>query len=291
LFEETLPPFSARNRSGQARVDDDCPQSTRIGLFYILRSLVARRYVDGWEALLEELRRIARVSPDAWNSVEPLLLSIEWEKVYDFCERLHSHLRQEVWVFNSVTEESELRVPLREVQKYIADELQRLFSEENLAFEFSGGIVRRRGRRHTADKVARAEVVLGDPRLSKARAHFDKALRYFRDVSQPDFENAVKEAVCAVEAAGRALFPKGGKTLGEVAKFLTGTDVGQLPPALAQSFHSLYGFRSGGTGVGHGGGTGGPATKEIAEYTLAMSASQIILLVDLEIASQPEVPF
>jgi len=185
----------------------------------------------------------------------------------------------------------EITTPKSEVQEYAASELQRLFLEENLAFEFSDGIVRRRGRRNTADQVSRAEVVLGDPRLAKALSHFNKALRYFRNVSQPDPENVVKEAVCAVEAAARALFPSGGSTLGDVTKSITGVGLGQLPKPIANTFLGMYGFRSGGEGVGHGGATGGVVTKELAEYALAVAASQIVLLVDLAAVLEPEVPF
>jgi hypothetical protein len=101
----------------------------------------------------------------------------------------------------------------------------------------------------------------------------------------------VKEAVCAVEATARVLFPSGGATLGDVVKSITGSGLGQLPKPIAQSFHGLYGFRSGGDGVGHGGGAGGAATKELAEYALAVAASQIVLLVDLAAALDPDVPF
>jgi hypothetical protein len=127
--------------------------------------------------------------------------------------------------------------------------------------------------------------------LSSALAHFNKALRYFRNVSQPDPENVVKEAVCAVEATARALFPSGGSTLGEVVKSITGSELGQLPKPIAQTFHGLYGFRSGGEGVGHGGASGGPVTKELAEYALALAASQIVLLVDLATSLEPDIPF
>jgi len=52
----------------------------------------------------------------------------------------------------------------------------------------------------------------------------------------------------------------------------------------------LYGFRSSGDGVGHGGAEGGSATKELAEYALAVAASQIVLLVDVA-AAEGDVPF
>jgi hypothetical protein len=152
-------------------------------------------------------------------------------------------------------------------------------------------VVRRRGRRHTAEQVARAEVVLGDPRLAKARTHFNKALKYFRNVSEPDYENTCKEAVCSVEATARVLFPDGGATLGDIASSITGNQAGQLPKAIAKTFHGLYGFRGSGEGVAHGGADGGPATKEIAEYVMAVAASQIVFLVALDANAEPDVPF
>jgi hypothetical protein len=122
-------------------------------------------------------------------------------------------------------------------------------------------------------------------------AHFNKALRYFRNVAQPDPQNVVKEAVCAVEATARVLFPSGGATLGDIVKTITGSELGQLPKPIANTFHGLYGFRSGGEGVGHGGATGGAVTKELAEFALAVAASQIVLLVDLAAAAEADVPF
>jgi hypothetical protein len=291
VAEEIVPPFSVRTRGAHAQIDNDCPETTRIGLLHLLYDLVDKKFVEGWSAINSELMRIGRVRPDFNQGPDELLSALPWEKVFDFCERLYSHLSIEVTMFDEQAERLEVITTRSVVQEYIANELQRLFLEEHLAFEFSNGLVRRRGRRHTAEQVSRAELVLGDRRLSAALGHFNKALRYFRNVSQPDPENAVKEAVCAVEATARALFPSGGTTLGDIVKSISGSEPGQLPKSIASTFHGLYGFRNAGEGVGHGGATGGPATKELAEYALAVSASQIVLLVDLAAASEPEVPF
>ena len=294
MAEEIFPPFSARNRGAHSQIDNDCPESTRIGLLHILHRLVDREYV-GWGDLVGELQRIARFFPDHSNDSDTasqlLVHALPWDKVFDFCERLHGYLTKDVLRFNRQIEEWEVATPKGEVQEYIASELRRLFLEEHLAFEFSSGVVRRRGRRNTADQVSRAELVLGDARLSAARGHINKALRYFQNVSQPDPENVVKEAVCAVEATARVLFPSVGSTLGDVVKSLMGSGLGQLPKPIAQTFNGLYGFRSGGDGVGHGGANGGAATKELAEYVLAVASSQIVLLVDLAAALEPDVPF
>lgn len=292
MGEQTFPPFSARNRGARVQVDNDFPKEARIGLLHLLYRLVQKGYVEDWQYLKAELQRIARMRPGVECDEDELLLEVlPWEKVFDFCERLYGHLTQDVYRYNRQTEEHELIAARSEVQEYIAKELRQLFLEENLAFEFSNGIVRRRGRRHTAEEISRAELVLGDAKLSVTRTHFNKALGFFRNVSKPDYENAVKEAVCAVEAAARALFPSGGSTLGDIVKSITGSGFGELPKPIANTFHGLYGFRNSGQGVGHGGTDGGPATKELAEYALAVAASQIVLLVDLAASSEPDVPF
>jgi len=291
LTEKTWPPFSARNRGAHAQIDNECPESTRVGLLHIVLNAVAQHYVEDQQTVVRELERIARVRPDAFSDIDGLLMQLPWDKVFDFCERFYNHLAQDYQRYDGELEALVHITAKSEAQRYIASELQRLFLEENLAFEFSDGIVRRRGRRNTADQVSRAEVVLGDPRLAKALGHFNKALRYFRNVSQPDPENVVKEAVCAVEAAARALFPSGGSTLGDVVKSISGVGPGQLPKPIAKTFEGLYGFRNAGEGVGHGGADGGAATKELSEYALAVAASQIVLLVDLAATLEPDIPF
>ena len=186
----------------------------------------------------------------------------------------------------------QLQTSKAEVQILIANEIQRLFAEEGLAFEYTEGLVRRRGRKHTVDVTTRAQVVLGDPRLGGARRHYEKALQFFRSLSKPDYENSVKEAVCAVEAAGKALFPQAkAATLGDLAKWLLSTNDVAVPKALVNTITGIYGYRSGGDGVGHGGASGGTATAEVAEYVLAVCASQIIYLVDLANSQEKDVPF
>ena len=295
--DQIVPPFSARNSGARTKLDNDCPESARIGLLYLLDQLVQREYMSGWNIFCRELQRLGRFYTDfdgfqdARAETRAYLIALDWEKVYDFCERLHSYLARDVWVTDSFTHQSELRTRQIEIQQFITAEIQRIFLEENLAFEFSNGIVRRKGRRTLNDQVSRAEVVMSDPRLSKSLAHFNKALRYFRNVTQPDPQNTVKEAVCAVEAAGRALFPTAGNTLGDIAKSIAGSGVGQLPRPIAKTIDGLYGFRNSGEGVGHGGTDGGPVTMALAEYALAISASQIVLLVDVAASLEEEPPF
>src|SRR5437879_9788125 len=93
------------------------------------------------------------------------------------------------------------------------------------------------------------------------------------------------------EGFALVLFPDGDSTLGKVVKSITGNRSGQLPEPIANTFQGLYGFSSGGEGVRHGGTTGGPVTKELAEYALGVAASQTIFLVDFAKSLEEEIPF
>ncbi|WP_417513030.1 AbiJ-NTD4 domain-containing protein [Marinobacter sp.] len=295
-------PFSARHRGKRQHIDNDFPESARVGLLHLLYDLEEKEFVAGWPAIARELQRISRQAPTSYqsnsvtdlvkarNEAEETLSSLNWDKLYDFCERLYSYLSQDVleWMEFDV---SRVSTPKSEVQFFISEELERLFLEENLVFEFSEGLVRRRGRRHTEDQAARAHLVLGDNRLADSRKHYTKALHFFRHPTNPDYENCVKESVCAVEAAGKALFPEAkATTLGNLAKWLVTANDYDIPKALVKTIEGIYAYRSGGNGVGHGGAQGGTATVEVAEYVLSVCASQIIYLVDIE-EKHDDIPF
>lgn len=295
-------PFSSRNRAARSLIDNDCPASARTGLLHLLTDLVDRRYLENWCVIARELQRIARLSPVEYSShsvasdrqaradTEEILSELDWDKVYDFCERLFSHLVRPVGYFNNGEFYEE--ISKADIQVYVRSELQRLFMEEGLAFEFTDSLVKRQGRQHTVNKTVKAQMVLGDARLVSARTHYDKALKFFRDPASPDYENCVKEAVCAVEAAGKTLFPvANAKTLGDLSKWFASSNDSPMPKALAQKFTGVFGYRNGGEGVAHGGASGGVATVEVAEYVLAVCASQIIYLVDLSNKQVGEVAF
>lgn len=269
-------------------------------MLHMLYDLVEKDYISGWPTIARELQRISRVQPviydlSSFSAIErskddakKILSSLAWDKAFDFCERIYRYLAQDVR-YGGIT--LGIKKEKKEVQTYIASEIERLFLEENLAFEFADGVVSRRGRRHTEDTATRAQVVMGDSRLNESRKHYAKALHFFRSPTSPDYENCVKEAVCAVEAAGKALFPESkAATLGDLAKWFLKTNDYEIPKALVKTIEGIYAYRSGGNGVGHGGAEGGVATLEVAEYILSVTASQIIYFVEIE-GLNDEIPF
>ena len=150
------PPFSARSRGQHRQIDADFPTSARSGLLHLLSDLVERRYFSDWTLIARELHRIGRLPLvtyfsssttsliQAREDAQGALQGLDWEKIYDFCERLYGHLPQEIGYednFGNYT----VQVSRGDMQTYIATELQRLFLEEDLAYEFTEGTVRRRG--------------------------------------------------------------------------------------------------------------------------------------------------
>jgi hypothetical protein len=183
------PPFSARVRGKHRQIDAEFPSSARSGLLHLLFDVVDRRYLSDWTVVARELHRIGRLPLIAYESssvsslkqarvdAEAALGALDWAKVYDFCERLYGHLAQEIGHEDNYGNYT-VQVSRGDMQAYISTELQRLFLEEDLAYEFTEGAVRRRGRKHTVDLVAKSQLVLGDSRLLGARQHFDKALQF-----------------------------------------------------------------------------------------------------------------
>jgi len=286
-----IPPFSARNRSEKTWIEEDFPASARTGLLHLVDDAVDRDYLSSWAVVAKELRRIFRAAPATYDlssvksieqarfDAETYLNQLEWARVFDFCERLYSHLVQNPRIQLGG---SEVSITKAQSRLFISEEIQRLFDEESLGYEFSDGLVQRRGKRHTANQIGKAENALADQRLDSARKHFSKSLRLFRDRKNPDLENVVKEAVCAVEAAAKDLFPDAkAATLGDFINWATHHGRSLMPKTISQTFSGLYGFRNSGEGVAHGATTGGVVTVELSEYVLGMAASQIIFLVDL----------
>src|SRR5579859_1995259 len=133
-----LPPFSARNRRDLALIDNAFPESARIALLHLIDDAVEKRMISSWLPVTRELQRTARVPRKDYGAnlhravAEQNLKTLEWDRAYDFCERLHSYLAE-----GAQYQEGDYVVTITkgEAQQFIADELQRLFQEENLAFE------------------------------------------------------------------------------------------------------------------------------------------------------------
>ncbi len=304
MAQQVSAPFSRRVLPSSPWIDSDFPASARIALEYLLDDLVEREYVRDWVDIGKELTRLARLPSRQWNRRDTgvqlaarkvaieTLEQLEWYRVLDFIERLHQHLPRDVYAWSPEAEESYVNVPRSEVQGFVEHELERILIEENLAFRFKDGRVERRAGGNLSAQIQRVESTFGDSRLDQARAHFRKALVYFRDPREPDLANAAKEAVCALEAAARSLFPDiRASTLGKLVPQITGTRPGQLPRGIAETVSGLYTYRNATPGVSHGSPDIGRISPATAEYILVVVAAQIALLHQVASEAAEAAPF
>lgn len=81
---------------------------------------------------------------------------------------------------------------------------------------------------------------------SYVKEHLNKSLQMLSDKESPDYRNAVKEAISAVEAACRSIADKPSATLGDALKRIE-----DIHPALKQAFNKLYGYTNDASGIRH----------------------------------------
>jgi hypothetical protein len=298
---EELPSFQQRFGIGdKSRIDSDFPETDRRGLLYLLHELVQRAYIPkGWPAIYLELARAGRedfniVSDDVSPKVcSEILLRMPWFGVYVFCERTNKNLLSHTGHWDGYNNDDwVIDLSLEEVSKFFSDEINNLLSEENIGFEFRDGYFYRPGRIQTQKNINRVTAALSEPRLIKVRTHYNKAHGFFRAIEHPDYENCVKEAVCAMEAATEILSgAKVSQDFSREVNKLSGNETGKLPTPVAQAMIKIYAYRGAGSGVSHGNTNGLIVTRLEAELVLSVVAAFVSYLVDFFERKEPDIPF
>lgn len=156
--------------------------------------------------------------------VERLLETCPWHKVYDIAE--------EIW------QSLEYKGPDQEYRDVYASELNRLFDERGIGWEFSDdqGIIFR-GDETFGELTAGAEQVLAEDGRSNAAEHVRQALR---DLSArpADLTGAIHHAASALEATARDVMGENNLTLGQLVNSLG------LPKPLDEATTKLWGYAS-----------------------------------------------
>lgn len=111
--------------------------------------------------------------------------------------------------------------------------------------------------------------------------HIRKALDLFSERKKPDYENSIKESICAVEAMCCIITGKKGKqaTLSSAIKKLRDCGV-HIHPAMESAFLSLYGYTSDKSGIRHGGIDFVDSPAEDAKYMLISCSAFVNYLIE-----------
>lgn len=126
-------------------------------------------------------------------------------------------------------------------------------------------LARRRRRR----RRAAIEDELGAPRYKPARDHWRKAVS-LAEQSPSDFENAVKEAVSAVESLAQVVLGKPSITLGDAIRQLRAQQ--RVPRGADTVLEGLWTFANSAPGGRHG--SARPAVTTDSDWTFARITSE-----------------
>lgn len=197
-----------------------------------------------------------------------ILFDCEWYELYDFIEKHLSCL------------------PYDKKQKRIR-QYNYLLESEKSGYRIILGEVSPITNNEELDAITEA----GTTDFASVNEHIKKALLYYSDLQNPDYENSIKESICAVESICCIITGQSGSqsTLGNTLKKLENNNI-YIHKAMKNAFSSLYGYTSDESGIRHGGVDFTNAPAEDAKYMLVSCSAFVNYLIEkwCKISNNPE---
>lgn len=118
-------------------------------------------------------------------------------------------------------------------------------------------------------------------KFHSVNTHLQKALQFYSDRENPDYENSIKESISAVKSMCCIITEMSGAqaTLGNALKRLEENGL-VLHGALKVAFEKIYGYTSDANGIRHGGIDFTNAPAEDAKYMLVSCSAFINYLIE-----------
>jgi len=184
-----------------------------------------------------------------------------WDELLDLCELTYEKLESDEW------------------RDRFTNDLNEMFVRRYVGYELRNGRIERVGTQAQDEMIGRARALLRDDDLRGPDEQFQKAIAFLNRRPEPDLENAVKEAVSAVEGVARILLDDHSLVFSRaLARLKSEKDV---HPTLVALLDKLYAYRGDAKGVGHALTGAKEVRLEDVELALAVSASAIVFLARL----------
>jgi len=205
---------------------------------YILKPTQPRFY-SFIEVIWSDLfKRTVDDIPQTWREIRKLLsntfFEMTWNQVYDFIQFIPLAYPQESYERHAgLFRESCNKILERELSGYrfVGETIVPITSQQEIE--------------------AIEEAIESTEGLKTVNFHLQEAVRLWGDRKQPDYRNAIKEAISAVEALCGIIASKPRSTLGEALKAIEKQKKVDLHSALKTAFEKLYGFTSDAHGIRH----------------------------------------
>lgn len=230
-------------------IDDDAPKTLRVGLAEIFDDYVSKKVISHM-TIYRCACRCTGEFPDesVWSEEyerrawEGLLAAAAWHNVYEMVEGVYQRLSP-TW---PDIDDDERRLP----HYYFTVEVNALLEHENIAFELRQGKFVRRQAKEVGVLVAEAERLMAGP-FDEPLVQFKKAQEFLAKRPHPDLENAIKDAVGALEAVAKIVTESPNTTLGE-GKLQARLEKLGVHKGLVVLLNKLYALRGSEPGVAHG---------------------------------------
>lgn len=165
-----------------------------------------------------------RTNPgDEADYIKREFYAFDWFEVYDFIEYLARFERH----------------------GFIA-QCNRILEEERSAYRFLGKQITRITDKEEIKEVEQASSASNPKTI---RVHIEQSIRLYSDRAFPDYRNAIKEAISAVEAAAQFITYDDKATLGKALSKIEESH--EIHPALKKGFSNIYGYTNDANGIRH----------------------------------------
>lgn len=196
---------------------------------------------------------------EANNNTEKLrtfLLESKWYFAYDFIEKY-------IQITEKVSD-----------KKKLEKEFNQVLEEENAGYRVIQGIVTPITNNMEFETLQQTSSIP----YRTVRTHFLKALSFYSDRVNPDYENSIKESITAVEAMCCTI--TGEKTtLNKSIKKLKAMGI-HIHPCMENAMIQLYSYTCDENGIRHGGMNFANAPSEDAKYMLVSCSAFVNYLVE-----------
>jgi len=162
----------------------------------------------------------------------------------------------------------------------VYDAANECFKNEFIGYRFIGDKISPISNEYEVKEIS--DAIIND--YESVREHIVKANKYLADREKPDYENSIKESICAVEAMCSIITGSKGReaSLGNMLKELEKKGI-VIHKALQSAFSNLYGYSSDANGIRHAGDLGGPnSTFEDAKFMLVTCSAFINYLMGIQ---------
>ncbi len=215
-----------------------------------------------------------------------MLEKLPWNNVYDVVEYGFRYLKDDCdgctndCDAGDYDEEEDVMYydcPLRDEIDCYTKEFNEIFEQAKSGYRFIDGLI--------SPIVGESEIKsieeASNTKFYSVNTHMQKALQFYSDRENPDYENSIKESISAVEAMCCIIAGLSGAsaTLGAALKKLEENGI-IIHGAMRAAFSQLYGYASDTDGIRHGGMDFKNAPAEDAKYMLVSCSAFVNYLLE-----------